>query len=210
MQSTGNGPFGYTLGGYYLDDEVPDAFLSERIHGYSTAGALAGAAGTGSYPLYFGSNFTTLPSSGGAVVNPPSTAFIGLNGSDAFNPKSWAKNVSYAAFAQLSYTFADRLTVTGGLRYTIDEKDLRSALATPGVFAGAGTYIAYLPNTDFNHTCDGITAADAAADQRVTHRVVIDGVIGVDDANKVIARREWITHTHRQYMTHGIRAGALS
>ena len=163
LQSTGKAPFNYTLGGYYLNDEVPDAFLSGRTHGYSTAGALAGAAGTGNYPLYFGSNFTTLPSSGGAVVNPPSTAYIGLNGSDAFNPKSWAKNVSYAAFSQLSYTFANRLTVTGGLRYTIDKKDLRSALATPGVFAGAGTYMAYLPDTDFNHTCDGVTAADASS-----------------------------------------------
>jgi iron complex outermembrane recepter protein len=127
LQSTGNSPFKYTIGGYYLNDEVPDAFLSGRTKGYSTAGALAGAAGTGSYPLYFGSNFTTLPSSGGAVVNGPTTAYIGLNGSDAFNPLSWAKNISYAAYGQFSYTFADRLTVTGGLRYTIDKKDLRSA-----------------------------------------------------------------------------------
>ena len=163
IQSTGTSPFQYTVGGYYLNDEVPDAFLSGRTRGYSTAGALAGAEGTGSYPLYFGSNFTAYPSSGGAVVNLPPTAYIGLNGSDAFNPLSWAKNVSYAAYGQLSYTIADRLTLTGGLRYTIDQKDLRSALATPGVFAGAGTYIAYRPTTDFNHTCDGVTAADASS-----------------------------------------------
>jgi len=164
IQSTSaSSPFKYTIGAYYLNDEVPDAFLSERNHGYSTAGALAGAPGTGNYPLYFGSNFTTLPSSGGAVPNGPTTAYIGLNGSDAYNPKSWAKNVSYATYAQLSYTFADRLTVTGGLRYTIDKKDLRSALATPGVFAGAGTYIAFRPTNDFNHTCDGVTAADSSS-----------------------------------------------
>ena len=163
VQSTGTSPFRYTVGGYYLNDEIPDAFLSGRTKSYSTAGALAGAAGTGSYPLYFGSNFTTLPSSGGAVVNDPSSAYIGLNGSDAFNPLSWAKNVSYAAYGQASYTFDERLTITGGLRYTIDKKDLRSALATPGVFAGAGTYIAYLPTTDFNHTCDGVTAADPSS-----------------------------------------------
>ena len=163
FQSTGNSPFRYTFGYYYLNDEVPDAFLSGRTKGYSTAGALAGAAGTGSYPLYFGSNFTAYPSSGGAVVNLPTSAYIGLNGSDAFNPLSWAKNISHAAYAQASYTFADRLTITGGLRYTVDRKDLRSALATPGVFAGAGTYIAYLPTTDFNRTCDGVTAADASS-----------------------------------------------
>ena len=163
LQSTGDDPFKYTIGGYYLHDEVPDAFLSGRTKGYSTAGALAGAPGTGSYPLYFGSNFTAYPSSGGAIVNLPPTAYIGLNGSDAFNPLSYAKNVSYAGYAQASYTFDDRLTFTGGVRYTIDKKDLRSALATPGVFAGAGTYIAYQPTTNFNHTCDGVTAADASS-----------------------------------------------
>ena len=171
VQSLGNGPFKYTFGFYYLNDEVPDAFLSGRTKGYSTAGALAGAAGTGSYPLYFGSNFTTYPSSGGAVVNLPPTAYIGLNGSDAFNPLSWAKNVSYASYAQASYTFNDRLTLTGGLRYTIDQKDLRSALSnTATTPTGAqvpnpasGTYLAYLPTTDFNHTCDGLTAADPSS-----------------------------------------------
>ncbi len=172
LQSIGAGPFSYTVGAYYLNDEVPDAFLSGRTRGYSTAGALAGAAGTGSYPLYFGSNFTVLPSSGGATLNlvdlgggrfgPSPTAFIGANASDAFNPLSWAKNVSYAAYGQVSYTFNDRLTLTGGLRYTIDKKDLRSALATPGLALGGG-YLVYQPTTDFNRTCDGVTAADSSS-----------------------------------------------
>ena len=162
MQSTGTGPLSYTVGAYYLSDEVPDAFLSGRTRGYSTAGALANAPGTGGYPLYFGSNFTTLPSSGGAVVNPPSTAFITANASDAFNPLSWAKSIAYAAYGQVSYTFADRLTLTGGLRYTVDKKDLRSALATPGLALGGG-YLVYQPTTDFNHTCDGVTAADPSS-----------------------------------------------
>lgn len=163
VQSNGGGPLSYTVGGYYLNDEVPDGFLSERIRGYSTAGALANAPGTGGYPLYFGSNFTALPSSGGAVVNGPTTAYITPNASDAFNPLSWAKNISYAAYAQVSYTFGEKLTVTGGLRYTIDKKDLRSALATPGVFPAAGTFLVYRPSTDFNRTCDGVTAADPSS-----------------------------------------------
>jgi iron complex outermembrane receptor protein len=162
LQSIGSDPLSYTVGAFYLNDEVPDAFLSGRTRGYSTVGALANAPGTGGYPLYFGSNFTTLPSSGGAVVNPPSTAYISANASDAFNPLSWAKNVSYAAYAQLSYAFANRLTITGGARYTIDKKDLRSALSTPGLALGGG-YLVYLPTTDFNHTCDGVTAADPSS-----------------------------------------------
>jgi iron complex outermembrane recepter protein len=163
LQSTGDGPLSYTVGAYYLNDEVPDGFLSERIRGYSTAGALAGAPGTGSYPLYFGSNFTAYPSSGGAVVNPPTTAYITPNASDAFNPLSWARSITYAAYGQVSYTFNDKLTVTGGLRYTVDKKDLRSALATPGIFPAAGTYLVYRPSTDFNRTCDGVTAADPSS-----------------------------------------------
>ena len=172
IQSKGDSPLQYTIGGYYLNDQVPDGFFSQRARGYSTAGALAGAAGTGSYPLYFGSNFTVLPSSGGATLNlvdlgggrfgPSPSAFIGANASDAFNPLSYAKNVSYASYGQVSYTVADRLTLTGGLRYTIDKKDLRSALATPGLALGGG-YLVYQPSLDFNRTCDGVTAADASS-----------------------------------------------
>ena len=162
IQSTGDSPFQYTLGGYYLNDEVPDAFLGVRTRSYSTAAALANTPGTGNYPLYFGSNFTVYPSSGGGVINLPSTAYINPNASDSFNPKSWARNVSYALYGQLSYTIAERLTLTGGLRYTIDKKDLRSALSTPGLALGGG-YLVYQPTTDFNHTCDGVTAADPSS-----------------------------------------------
>lgn len=171
IQSKGDSPLQYTLGGYYLNDEVPDAFLGGRTRGYSTAGALANAPGTGNYPLYFGSNFTVLPSSGGVTNNlvalpgggfgPSPSAFIGANASDSFNPKSYAKNISYALYGQASYTIAERLTLTGGLRYTIDKKDLRSALSTPGL-AGGG-YLVYQPSTDFNITCDGVTAADPSS-----------------------------------------------
>ena len=162
IQSTGKSPFQYTIGAYYLNDEVPDAFLGGRTRDYSTAAALANTPGTGNYPLYFGSNFTVYPSSGGAVVNLPPTAYINPNASDSYNPKSWAKNVSYALYGQVSYTIDERLTFTGGLRYTIDKKDLRSALSTPGLSLGGG-YLAYKPTTDFNHTCDGVTAADPSS-----------------------------------------------
>ncbi len=172
IQSRGNSPFQYTLGAYYLNDEVPDGFLSLRTRNYSTAAALANTPGTGNYPLYFGSNFTVLPSSGGATNNlvdlgggrfgPSPSAFITPNASDAFNPLSWAKNISYALYGQVSYTLDEKLTLTGGLRYTIDKKDLRSALSTPGLALGGG-YLVYQPSLDFNRTCDGVTAADPSS-----------------------------------------------
>lgn len=173
IQSTGKGPFSYTLGGYYLNDEIPDGFLGIRTRDYSTAAALANTPGTGNYPLYFGSNFTVLPSSGGAVFNlggpvggpytPSPSAYITPNASDAWNPLAWAKNTSYALYGQVAYTFDEKLTLTGGLRYTIDKKDLRSALSTPGLPFVAGTYLVYKPTLDFNHTCDGVTAADSSS-----------------------------------------------
>ncbi|MEJ2603685.1 MAG: TonB-dependent receptor [Gammaproteobacteria bacterium] len=41
------------------------------------------------------------------------------------------ENTSWAVFGHVSYDFTDRLNLTGGVRYTDDEKDLRSAGVTP-------------------------------------------------------------------------------
>src|SRR5690606_24671854 len=38
------------------------------------------------------------------------------------------KNTSYAAFAQASFAVTDKLSVTGGIRYTYDKKNLVSSL----------------------------------------------------------------------------------
>ena len=145
-------PFQYTVGLYYLHDRVPDGFLGVRNRTYSTASALA----NGQVPLYFGSNFTTLPS-----VPPFSNALITAPASDAFNPLSYLETKSYAAYGQLSYTFAEKLTVTGGLRYTIDDKEFASALGNR--FAPAGTFLVFRPTTDFNRECNGFTAADPSS-----------------------------------------------
>ena len=166
-------PFTWTIGGYYLNDTVPDAFLGVRGRSYSTVGALAGAPGTGGYPLYFGSNFTYLPTNNVNVTTAPGTssANIPAPASDAYNPISWAKTTSYAAYGQVSYTFAEKLTLTAGLRYTVETKDLRSAIqagttvdGNPGTqFPGAGTYFVFPITADFNTTCGGYTAADPSS-----------------------------------------------
>ena len=143
IQSTGEGPFSYTLGGFYFNDKVPDAFLGARTRNFSTASARA----AGLPALVFGSGFTTLPSIG-SDIQP--------NASDNFNPLTFQETTSYAAYGQASYRFND-LTFTGGIRYTIDKKDLRSA--RQNAFAGAGTFLQFLPSTDFNLTCGGLTAA---------------------------------------------------
>ncbi|QGN54507.1 TonB-dependent receptor [Novosphingobium sp. Gsoil 351] len=152
LSNTKDSPLQYVIGAYYLDDKVPDMFLGVRNRTYSTASALA----NGQVPLYFGSNFTTLPS-----VPPFSNALITAPASDAYNPLSFQHTKAYAGYGQLSYTVADRLTLTGGLRYTVDKKDFASALGNR--FAPAGTYLVFAPTTNFNHTCNGFTAADPSS-----------------------------------------------
>lgn len=148
LSNSKTSPLQYVVGGYYLNDRVPDAFLGVRNRTYSTASAMA----NGQVPLYFGSNFTTLPNLPAALITAPA--------SDAFNPLSFQASKSYAGYGQVSYSF-DRLTFTGGLRYTVDKKDFKSALGNR--FAPAGTYLVFQPTTDFNHTCNGFTAADPSS-----------------------------------------------
>ena len=143
IQSVGDGPFNYTLGGFHFHDRVPDAFLGARTRNFSTDSALA----AGLPGLVFGSDYTTLPSIG-SKIQP--------NASDNFNPLTYAKTISDAIYGQASYRIG-QLTVTGGIRYTVDRKDLRSA--RQNAFAGAGTFLQFLPSTDFNLACGGFTAA---------------------------------------------------
>ncbi|MBV1687508.1 TonB-dependent receptor [Novosphingobium sp. G106] len=61
----------------------------------------------------------------------------------ARNPNNWVRlhnvNTSWAGFGQASYTFNDRLTVTGGVRYTKDTKTT-DLLKTADTAAGVVTY----------------------------------------------------------------------
>lgn len=147
QSNSATSPLQYTIGGFYFNDQVPDAFLSVRDRNFSTASAIANRQPA----LVFGSDYTTLPSIGSA---------IGANGSDSFNPLTYQKTTSYALYGQASYAIG-RLKLTGGLRYTIDKKDLRSG--RPNAFAAAGTYLAFEPTTDFNLTCGGLTPASPAS-----------------------------------------------
>lgn len=140
-------PLQYTIGGFYFNDRVPDGFLAIRNRNFSTASAIA----NGQPPLVFGSDYTTLPSIGSAILP---------NASDNWNPLTFQQTKSYALYGQASYTF-DKLTLTGGLRYTVDEKDLQSA--RQNAFASAGTFLEFAQSTDFNRTCGGLTPAAAGS-----------------------------------------------
>ena len=144
LSNDNDSPFQYTIGAYFLHDRVPDGFLSQRAdRNYTTANALA----NGQLALYFGSDFTTVPGPGG---------FFG-RGSDAFNPLSHLETKSYAGYGQVSYTIAEKLTLTGGLRYTIDDKRFASLIGNAG--APAGSLLVFNPANmlDFNRECNGFT-----------------------------------------------------
>ena len=149
LSTDSDSPFNYVVGAFYLNDRVPDAFLGARNRTYSTLGAAA----AGQVPLFFGSNFTTLPNVPGALIGAPA--------SDSFNPLSFQRTRTFAGYGQISYTFNERLTLTAGLRYTIDNKNFQSALNNR--FAPAGTFLVFEPNTDFNRACNAFTPADAGS-----------------------------------------------
>lgn len=94
---TGN--WSYTAGVYYLHEQARDIF---RVYGAAISGAVAP------------SNLSN-PNLGYYPLDPVTQAGDGT-----------IKINSIAPYAQVSYTFLDRITLTGGLRYTYEEKELSS------------------------------------------------------------------------------------
>lgn len=125
-------PFQYTVGAYYLNDSIDDGSGSVFLRTYTTAGAAA----QGLPVLYAGGSacgFTYLP-------NTTSCAFgVGnsLNAADSPAPEH-ATTKSYAGYGQASYTFDNRLTFTGGVRYTVDDKTFAGIVQTSDF---VGTYV---------------------------------------------------------------------
>ena len=124
-------PLQYTLGAFYMNDKNYEGSATfYPNHSYTTATAVA----QGLPALYNVGNscgFTYLPTASCALSNvnsPDSPAF------------AYAKTKSYAGYGQLSYTFDQKLTLTAGIRYTVDEKDYRSP-AQAGAIAFVGGYV---------------------------------------------------------------------
>ncbi len=127
-------PFQYTTGLYYFEDKVPDAYVGEENRGYSTLGAIA----SGGFPVYFNNySYSSLVNYGAPLAANTTSALVSVARSDSVNALTYLKTVSPAACLQASYTFAQKLTFTGGIRYTRDRKTFFSALqqgATGGTF----------------------------------------------------------------------------
>ena len=163
VQSNHRGPLQYTVGGFYLYDKDEDGTNTYYLNRtYTTAASLGGAG-----PLYYSS-------SGGCQFRYATTAACNLNYASGnlydYPLEDAARTQSYAAYAQASYTVFDKLTFTGGVRYTIDHKVYKSTvqndyvssyLKTQGASAAtqANSYAVFPQYSDSfaNLTCGGYT-----------------------------------------------------
>lgn len=127
-------PFQWIVGGYYYDDKVEEIFFSDNFPEYPVAGQ----------PALSTFGVTYLP---GAAA-PGNTRLSNIR-SDNFAPVL-LKTKSYAGFLQASYTFFDKLRLTGGYRYTSDQKEYAAGITSA---AAGGGYLAYNLNQPVNYTC---------------------------------------------------------
>lgn len=168
IQSTDrSSPFQYTVGAYYMNDKINEASaVVYPRNDYSTQTAAA-------------NGFPVLYANGGTcsyAASPTGPLPFGVNcnisnfsQADGATP-TFAQTKSYAGYGQISYTFDDKLTITAGARYTVDEKDYRSVAQGAGtVFVGGTGGYVFQQNQAFLNANPAATqaqlpfAADASA-----------------------------------------------
>jgi iron complex outermembrane receptor protein len=185
QSANASSPLQYTVGAFYMDDKVGQG--EGRV--FSTTNYQTTTAAANSYPVLYndGSSCGFIFS---PLVAPAGSPYFGclVNNTvsgDTSTPVK-ARTKSYAAYAQASYKIGDRLNLTGGLRYTVDDKDYRQGAQPGGTFTssvsayvtaqnaaataagqplpfplGPSGYRAVLPfgdaRDDLNSTCGGTT-----------------------------------------------------
>lgn len=167
-------PLQYTVGGFYLHETARDGTSYYYLNRtYTTATAAAQGlpvlyGGIGGFGAANGCQFS---------YTTPAACNLNYTTGNVFDSRAEtaAKTKSYAIYGQASYTFDNRLTLTLGARYTIDDKDYKSIFQSPNngtLFAGQyataqglpgspGNYYAVNPfysDSFANLTCGGFTA----------------------------------------------------
>ena len=140
------GALQWIVGAYYFDDTAADRSVTNFNRSYVTATAPAGQQ-------YYGFGFSLLPA-----------ATTGLNQTTSFDGFSafQQKTRSGAGYGQLSIMLMDKLTLTGGLRYTRDEKKVLSSRFSTGP-TGPGAYFAHNIDDPVDYRCGGFIPANAAS-----------------------------------------------
>lgn len=183
LQSTGDGPFQYTIGGYYLSETGRDGSSYYYLNRtYSTATAAAQGlpvlyGGIGGYGAANGCQFS---------YTTPAACNLNFTTGNIFDSRSLAEasTKSYAVYGQASYTIGEKLTITAGARYTIDDKQYKTIAQAPtngtlfaGQYAAAqgfsnpNNYYAVNPfysDTFANLSCGGFTPQPISTNQSST------------------------------------------
>ena len=138
-------PMEWIVGAYYMKDTATDRSATNQNRSYVAANAPAGQQ-------YSDFTLTYLPTGAGRDQR---TAFDGFSALQQ-------RTKSLAAFGQMSYTFAEKLTLTGGLRYTRDEKETLSSRFNTSP-TGPGAYFAHSIDDPISYNCGGFIAANPAS-----------------------------------------------
>jgi iron complex outermembrane receptor protein len=138
-------PLEWIVGGYYMKDTATDRSATNQNRSYVAANAPAGQQ-------YSDFTLTYLPTGAGRDQR---TAFDGFSALQQ-------RTKSLAAFGQMSYTFAEKLTLTGGLRYTRDEKETLSSRFNTSP-TGPGAYFVHSIDDPISYNCGGFIAANPAS-----------------------------------------------
>ncbi len=135
-------PLQWIAGAYFFDDTNQSVDTAETNRGYNAATAPAGQQ---YYP--FSLNYNT---AGVAGFNQQFT-------NDGFGAVE-QNTRSAAAYGQLSYTFFDKLTLTSGVRYTSDKKELKTTRFNAGA-TGPGGFLAFDVYDPIDFKCGGFVGA---------------------------------------------------
>jgi iron complex outermembrane receptor protein len=141
QSANASSPLQYTLGGYYMNDKIGEG--SGTVFSQTNYTTLTAAAN--GLPVLYASGGNCGYSFSPITNTASSCNLSNLASNDTASPVS-AETKSYAGYGQVSYTIADKLTLTGGVRYTVDDKEYRQAAQAGGTFTtpvgGATGFIA--------------------------------------------------------------------
>ena len=145
LSNDSSSPFQWIIGGYYFNDNVVEKNVTNLNRAYDTATAPVGQK-------FFGWNLNYIT---------PGNGLRQVTGYDSLaDYKQLTKSI--AGYGQASYTFGEKLTLTGGLRYTSDQKQLYAS-AFNRAATGPGSFFAHDLNDPVNFACGGFLAANSAS-----------------------------------------------
>lgn len=129
-------PFQWIAGAYYFDDRVTEVNVTNTVRLTPTP------------YFFFGLEFF-----------PAGSPFSNATFNDFFNAFE-SETRSLAGYGQLSYTFDDRLTITGGIRYTQDRKKFMAPINSNFAQGGTGSsFYVFDVNQPVDFECGGFIAA---------------------------------------------------